>query len=828
MKKILLIISALALPFMGMSQKDGLEEDFSDNILTGWPASTSRYTLTEENEELKVVANILAGRYDGFRFLFPDTLDLTLLPYVKIKIKSATPCIVRMDLQDENGKTTNQVEVTKSIPAGNSYNEYTFNFTGLFYQLYPREIEGPVNQKKIVSLEILINSGREAFTGTVYFDDILIGSSTGIEPPPGKIVLNQAGFYPNDKKIAIVSDTTSGPFYVVDALTGDTVYEGVLGKLENWKFTPQPSRKADFSDFETSGNYRIKVPAMTGHSPSFQIKEEVHHAALKATLKSFYYQRASIELEEQYAGKWSRPAGHPDTKVLVHSSAATTKRPAGTEISTPYGWYDAGDYGKYVVNSGISTYQLLALYEHFPAYFDTLNLNIPESNNEIPDILDECLWNLRWMLTMQDEDGGVYHKTSSLRHDGDYMPHQSTNDRYVIGKGTAATLDYAAVMAQAARIFRKFDAQFPQLADSMIAGAIRAYDWAEKNPSIAFVNPSDVRTGEYGNSKFDDEFSWARAELLISTFGDLKYCKKTDYSAYINNSPSWPDVATLGMVSLAHHRHYLPAIHADSMAFRIRFVQSCAELVNTYNASAYGVAMGNQDWNFTWGSNAIAGSQGMVLVQAYRLTGDKKYLDAALSNLDYLLGRNGTGYSFLTGIGEVSPLHPHHRPSYKDGIDEPVPGLMVGGPHSNPVSGENCAEYPGSARGDRYLDHWCSFSTNENAINYNSAFTYLAGAIEALRLGANYSPPLSVKDAQKFSNQTSVYPNPATGILNIKSDFDKDVLIKITDLSGRVFFQNKVQAGDILQVDISLLSKGLYLISTHTDMNVFTEKVIVR
>lgn len=828
MKKILLLISALAIPFLGMSQKDGLEEDFSDNILTGWPNTSAIYSLTEENEELKVEAAVLAGRYDGFKFFFPDTLDLTLLPYVKIKIKSAKACIVRMDLQDINGKTTNQVDVVKSIPGNNQYNEYTYNFSGLFYQLYPTNVQGPVDQTKIVSLEILINAGKEAFTGEVYFDDILIGSSTGIEPPPGKIVLNQAGFYPDEKKIAIVTDTTSGPFYVVDAVSGDTVYEGVLGVQESWKFIPKPSRKADLSAFETPGTYRLRVPALTEPSALFEIKEEVHHKALKASLKSYYYQRATIELEPQYAGVWARPAGHPDNKVLVHSSAASADRPAGDSISTPRGWYDAGDFGKYMVTSGIATYQLLALYEHFPTYFDTLNLNIPESGNQVPDILDECLWNLRWMLTMQDEDGGVYHKTSSLYHDGDYMPHQSKVARYVIGKGTAATLDFAAVMAQAARIFRKFDTQFPQLADSMIAGAIRAYDWAEQNPAIAFTNPPGVGTGEYGNSRFDDEFSWARAELLISTFGNLKYYKKSDYSVYLNNSPSWPDVATLGMISLAQYRVYLPVIHADSTTIKNRFIQSCAELVNTYNSSAFGVVMGNQDWNFTWGSNAIAGSQGMILIQAYRLTGDKKYLDAALSNLDYLLGRNGTGYSFLTGIGEVSSMNPHHRQSYKDGITEPVPGLMVGGPHSNPVSGEGCAEYPGSAKGDRYLDHWCSFSTNENAINYNSAFTYLAGAIEALRVGANYSPPLSTHEAQKYTNLTKVYPNPAMGLLNIQSDFDQDVLVKITDLSGRAFLQETVKAGSVLKLDISGFSKGLYIISTHTEGSVFTEKVIVR
>ena len=131
-------------------------------------------------------------------------------------------------------------------------------------------------------------------------------------------------------------------------------------------------------------------------------------------MKGFYFQRVSTPLESKYAGPWARPAGHPDDKVEVHPSATSTQLPAGTIISSPGGWYDAGDYNKYVVNSGITMGTLLSAYEDFPAYFDTLNTNIPESGNRLPDILDEVLVNLRWMLTMQDPgDGGVYHKCTN-------------------------------------------------------------------------------------------------------------------------------------------------------------------------------------------------------------------------------------------------------------------------------------------------------------------------------------------------------------------------------------------------------------------------------
>ncbi len=79
-----------------------------------------------------------------------------------------------------------------------------------------------------------------------------------------------------------------------------------------------------------------------------------------------------MELTEEFAGVYNRPLGHPDNAVVVLPSAASDERPAGTVISTPKGWYDAGDYNKYIVNSGISTFTLLAAYENYPEFYDTL------------------------------------------------------------------------------------------------------------------------------------------------------------------------------------------------------------------------------------------------------------------------------------------------------------------------------------------------------------------------------------------------------------------------------------------------------------------------
>ena len=134
--------------------------------------------------------------------------------------------------------------------------------------------------------------------------------------------------------------------------------------------------------------------------------------------------------------------------------------------------------------------------------------------------------------------------------------------------------------------------------------------------------------------------------------------------------------------------------------------------------------------DFIWGSNSVAANQGILLINAYLLTKDKKYVDGALSNLDYILGRNATGYCFLTVIGTKSTMHPHHRPSVADGIDEPVPGLMAGGP--NPGRQDGC-KYDFLEPVTAYSDSDCSYASNEIAINWNAPLVFVSNVIEALQ-----------------------------------------------------------------------------------------------
>ncbi|HJV60211.1 MAG TPA: glycoside hydrolase family 9 protein, partial [Albitalea sp.] len=345
-------------------------------------------------------------------------------------------------------------------------------------------------------------------------------SSVPVMPAAAGIQVNQVGFLPGSAKWAAVPPAAANDFSIVDVRSGRVAYRGTLSQARRWSPAQEDVRLADFSPFTTAGEYRVHVDGVPDSAP-FAIAPDVYAALNAAAIKAYTYNRASIELRPEIAGAWARPAGHPDTQVRVHASAAGPGRPEGSLISAPKGWYDAGDYNKYVVNSGITVYTLLAAYEQFPQFFQRQALNIPESGNGIPDLLDEALWNLDWMLAMQDPaDGGVYHKLTNLSFDGAVMPHQATSPRYVVMKTTAATLDFAAVMAQASRVFAPYEAQRPGLSARMLAAAKAAWGWARAHPAVVYRQPSDVHTGAYGEQKLDDEFAWAAAELYVSTRDD--------------------------------------------------------------------------------------------------------------------------------------------------------------------------------------------------------------------------------------------------------------------------------------------------------------------
>ncbi len=541
------------------------------------------------------------------------------------------------------------------------------------------------------------------------------------------IRINQIGYLTSGHKQAAVVTPTTNIFKIKDD-SDKVVYKGYLLPGKYWDKSGEEVAIADFSGFKNTGKY-VMVVGDT-ESRAFVIEERPFHGLIKSATKSFYFHRASTALEEKYSGVFKRSFAHPDTAVVIHASGASILRPPGYKLSTPYGWYDAGDYNKYVVNSGITTYTLLMSYSHNQELFDTLSLNIPESTNDLPDILDEVLWNIRWMESMQDpEDGGVYHKTTTANFEKFVDPQKASGQRYVVAKGTGATLNFAAVMAKAGTIVKSID---PDLSSRLIEKAEKAWIWAKANPEVIYRNPNQgspdgpaIKTGEYGDRDFRDEFLWASVELFLAT-ENQSYLNKIDLNQIEFGVPNWNSVETLGLISLSTEGANVPELLRKSASDKLMSLSE--SLIETWREAPYKVTLND----FRWGSNSVALNQGMVLINAYKSFGNTEFFEAALSGLDYVLGRNAVGYCFVTGMGHRSPNNPHHRISASDGIDEPIPGMLVGGPNPHNVA-QDCGKekygetlFPAKC----YIDEVCSYSTNEVAINWNAPLVYMSSSLQ--------------------------------------------------------------------------------------------------
>jgi endoglucanase len=576
------------------------------------------------------------------------------------------------------------------------------------------------------------------------FDDFVLSDPEFTPPPPPKAVLlpkirvNQLGYIPSFAKIAVVLKEGSDPavFELLDA-TGKAVFTGKTVPVGLDADSGDPLHTLDFSAFTTPGKgYVIRVGKE--QSDPFDIDARLYGKLKYDAFKYFYLNRSGIELKMPFTGKpdWARPAGHPKDEAACSAAAK-----CNYSLDVTGGWYDAGDYGKYVVNGGISVWTLMNWYERTLALkgdekaFGDLKDLLPESGNKIPDILDEARWEMNFLLAMQvpagkPQAGLVHHKM----HDIDWTalglgPHESKIKRELRPVSTAATLNLAATAAQAARLFKPFD---PAFAERCLKAAEVAYEAAKANPKL-FADPTDLKGGgPYDDTNLDDEFYWAAAELWLST-------GKTTYKADVERSPldgtirtggdgvqtlmTWQVVDGLGKISMALQSTKAPVV--DREKYRSQIVsaaQTYQKLIET-QGYRFPFGVGNAK-EYPWGSNSFVVNNALVLALAFDFTKDAKYRDGVILGLDYLLGRNALGQSYVTGYGERPLLHPHHRfwaQQASAKYPPPPPGALSGGANSglqDPYV--KAAGLTGCKPQKCFIDHSEAWSANEITINWNA------------------------------------------------------------------------------------------------------------
>ena len=552
------------------------------------------------------------------------------------------------------------------------------------------------------------------------------------------IKVNQVGYYPSETKVAVIEPTVTAKSFILKDANGKKVWSGKAIRTSVSPFTQKVRQVVDFSTVKKPGTYTFVAGK---EQQTVVIKDNAFADVAKAAMKAFYLQRTGMPIEAKYAGAYARPAAHMDDKVVVHASAASPLRPAGTVISSPYGWYDAGDFNKYIVNSGFTIGVLLQAYEINKAYADKMNLVIPESDDAVPDFLDEVMYNLKWMITMQDPyDGGVYHKLTTPNFEGFEMPVNCHQTRYVVQKSTQASLDFAASLAQAARIYSAYP-KYQSFAKEAVKAAERAYAWAIKNPTFYYDQNGNnekyspkVNTGMYDDKAAADEFFWAATELYLTTKQNSYFEQAKAFMPQSYRVPTWGEVSGLGVQQWINQSLLgkidgidfpVEKMKADLLAF-------CDDCMLRIPTSSFNAPHGNRVQDFPWGSNSeMCAGQGIALTYAYTLTKDHKYLSAAIADADYLLGRNATGYCFVTGFGTKQVMHPHQRLSEADGIDAPLPGFLAGGPNPGQQDIAQVTTYPSKAADESYTDDMNSYASNEIAINWNAYLVGLMMTIDA-------------------------------------------------------------------------------------------------
>lgn len=594
------------------------------------------------------------------------------------------------------------------------------------------------------------------------------------------VVVNQAGYLPNGQKICFVT-TVADSFKVIVTGSGSVAF---AGPLTLWKSNDAATGltvyKGDFSSFQQPGAYYITVSSSDISFPFF-ISDTVFLDVYRKALKGFFFQRCGTALDRPSAGDYARDVCHTLDGVF-HSTSDTN----GFKFATG-GWHDAGDYGKYIVNAGVTVGTLLMAYELFPERFSQDNLGIPESGNGIPDILDEVQYEVRWMLSMQHWSGGVYCKLTRMQFEGFVMPSSDVGaTRYIFAITSAATGDFAAVCAKAARIYRSFS---PSFADSCLSAAKRAWGYLQAHlsivPSGGFKNPTGVATGEYGDGNDSDERLWAAAELY-STTGESQY--HTYYTSNYTNGAllartmSWPSVGSLAHLAY-FYTHQSSADAAVKTSLRQSLLSYASQIVGKINSEGFGVAI--KSGEYSWGSNSEVLNRAILLLIAARETKITAYTSAAVSQLDYILGKNAHNLSFVTGVGTHHVLHPHHRPSAADGIAEPVPGLLAGGPDQYLDDAVLKSKFTASTPPALcYADDQESYASNEIAINWNAPLVFVAGYFAAE--GTTAVIRQRSANAPAAYDLLRSYPNPFNSATTIffKIPERTHVFVKIYDSLG--------------------------------------------
>ena len=591
------------------------------------------------------------------------------------------------------------------------------------------------------------------------------------------IQLDQFGYLPDSRKIAVLADPQTGYDSALAYSPGPTL------EVRKWQndaivLTAAPTawnggavhaqsgnsvKWLDFTAVTGWGSYYLFDPANNVRSHRFDIRDDVYRLPLKHAARVFFYQRSGFGKTVPHVdARWTDAASHlgagQDTQcrlVTDPGNAALAKNLAG-------GWFDAGDFNKYVNFTHTTLHNLLFAYQHHPAIW-TDDTGIPESGNGRPDLLDEILWELDWLKRMQQADGSVLSKVSVTQFQSASPPSADSAARRYGSASTTATLTTASIFAHASRVFASAG-QATASAD-FLNRAVLAWNWAAAYPAIIYTNAGFQSANPEVSSAEGSARKLTAAIHLYAASGDTGYRSYVDAN-YLSAQPmAWfyfyPFEAAV-QDALMEYAALPGATTAVKNEIRSRKqtsmngAESLAAFTN--RTDAYRAFL--KDGDHVWGSNQVKSSQGLIFQAQLTYNLDPanvaNYRSAAEGFLHYLHGTNPLGLVFLTNMnphGAEKSCDEMYHGWFGDGTvfdsaltspNGPVPGFVTGGVNTTfapdgSYSGPLLAPPLNQPVLKSYRDWNTSFPQNswqisEPAIYYQAAY---------LRLLAASSRPLS-------------------------------------------------------------------------------------
>ncbi len=588
-----------------------------------------------------------------------------------------------------------------------------------------------------------------------------------LEDDANAIVLNQTGFETFGPKLAILRAAADTPLpWTLHDADGELLLAGQSDPAGFDESAGESVHRIEFSRFARTGTgYTVRACDIS--SRAFAIGEQDYQRLAEDSLRYFYLNRLAIDLEPEFTGgeAWARAGGFYNNVVTCFSGQDLD----GTEwpgcdyrLDTTGGWGDAGDYGQYVVNGGISVWTLQHAYERLqvrgllePSGWDGHRLALPDAGDGISAILAEARWHLEFMLAMQIPDGnrvwvdrrpadseivqlteidgsGLVHHKQHERHwlPLPILPEDAEETRDLLPPSTAATLNLAATAAQCARLWRDLDAVF---SERCLAAARRAFSAALREPAV-FAHGNFDGGGAYGDRVVIDEFYWAAVELFLTT-GEQTYRDAAQaLRAQLDGRRAifWGNTELLPELSLV----LAGPDHPDFAAAATTIERQAADYWSAMEATGYLYPLLLSET--TWGSNANLLNRALILATAADLEPTSGYRDGVVHAMDYLLGRNPLDQSYIAGHGARPMRFPHHR-FWANGADpefpEAPPGALSGGPNAFSMVDSVARQMEGNCAPQKcWADHVDAYALNEVAINWNSPLFAVAVYLETTRI----------------------------------------------------------------------------------------------